>query len=159
MVCVCVCELESPWVLFVLIKQQLHGTLDTLDQTPSHYWNITLSRRAGGAAAPHVDASKLQQWVCLCVPACIFTCVFDVNSSMCVYSACYRSPFTIVWISSRCAGGAIGPPAGALDMWICGFWHLWAVWTWTSHVCLVHKSPKCGFEEQGSVVEGLIQLK
>lgn len=35
-VCVCVNELESPWVLFVLIKQQLYGTLDTLDQTPSH---------------------------------------------------------------------------------------------------------------------------
>lgn len=30
-------EPESPLVLFVLIKQPLDGTLDTLDQTPSHY--------------------------------------------------------------------------------------------------------------------------
>lgn len=39
---VCLCEPESPRVLFALIKQQRYGTLDTLNQTPSHYWNIRL---------------------------------------------------------------------------------------------------------------------
>lgn len=66
--CVCVCELESPWVLFVLIKQQLYGTLDTLDQTPSHYWNITLPRAKG---LHPVDASACQRCVWVDTLMCV----------------------------------------------------------------------------------------
>lgn len=73
----CVCELESPWVLFVLIKQQLYGTLDTLDQTPSHYWNITRPW-ARGLHPVYASACQRCVWVgtfmCVCVCVCILIC-------------------------------------------------------------------------------------
>lgn len=87
--------------------------------TPSiklHHITEILASLQGRGPEPHVDAPKLHRWVCSCVPACTFTCVFDgeaVNRATCVYSACCRrldSPFTIVGISSLSAGAAIDPP-------------------------------------------------
>lgn len=117
--CVCVREreLESPWVLFVLIKQQLYGTLDTLDQTPSHYWNITPPQARG---LQPVDVCTCQRCVRLHTSMGVSSDAFSytqlgvwwsmhaaMNSSMCVYPWCCQhpdSPFTIccLCLLSKC---------------------------------------------------------
>lgn len=110
-------ELESPWVLFVLIKQQLYGTLDTLDQTPSHYWNITPPQARG---LQPVDVCTCQRCVRLHTSTGVSSDAFSytqlgvwwsmhaaMNSSMCVYPWCCQhldSPFTIccLCLLSKC---------------------------------------------------------
>lgn len=63
---VCLCELESPPVLFALIKQQRYGTLDTLNQSPSHYWNIRLLQSQEPQCLNHVyRMSKLDAFRCV----------------------------------------------------------------------------------------------
>lgn len=143
-VCMCVCvrerELESPWVLFVLIKQQLYGTLDTLDQTPSHYWNITPPQARG---LQPVDVCTCQRCVRLHTSTGVSSDAFSytqlgvwwsmhaaMNSSMCVYPWCCQhpdSPFTIycLCLLSKC---------------------------WCSH-----RSPSC--REDIVICEGLMSLR
>lgn len=107
---VCLCELESPPVLFALIKQQRYGTLDTLNQSPPHYWNITLlqsqetqcldhdhimSKRCTFRFVPFLRAPlQVQQWHVTCMFTYSVVCGLTVPTQYTVKTElpkCHRS--------------------------------------------------------------------